>query len=221
MASESTRKDPAWKYAHQLDPKNPNQFKCNFCGKVSNGGVYRVKQHLVGGSRNVTVCQKCPLDVREEIKEYMGNKKTQKDQMNLLPHIDEMNNDFEEDEDDIAYEIQRPRGSSSKALPSNQNSYFAGSKRLKKKGPMDVFYTPNPDFVVQNRKGKQTTTSKTPSSSRARPRGSRSSNACQLIDEEEADSEETEEEDVEGYKSNDEEEDYELRVVDIEDDDDC
>ncbi|XP_028110596.1 uncharacterized protein LOC114309095 [Camellia sinensis] len=156
MASESTRKDLAWKYAHQLDPKNPNQFKCNFCGKVSNGKVYRVKQHLVGGSRNVTACQKCPPDVREEIKVYMGNKKTQKEQMNLLPHFDEMNNDFEEGEDDIAYDIHRPHGPSGKSLASNQNSSFAGSKRLKKKGPMDVFYTPNPDFVVQNRKGKQT-----------------------------------------------------------------
>ncbi|GMP56541.1 hypothetical protein CsSME_00020983 [Camellia sinensis var. sinensis] len=75
--------------------------------------------------------------------------------------------------------------------------------------------------VRERNKRTRSTTSKTPSSSRARPRGSRSSNARQLIDEEEADSEETEEEDVEGYKSNDEEEDYELRTVDIEDDDDC
>ncbi|XP_028088946.1 uncharacterized protein LOC114289419 isoform X2 [Camellia sinensis] len=73
--------------------------------------------------------------------------------------------------------------------------------------------------VRERNKRTRSTTSKTPSASRARPRGSRSSNA--LIDEEEVDSEETEEEDVEGYKSNDEEEDYELCAVDIEDDDDC
>ncbi|XP_028084973.1 uncharacterized protein LOC114286086 [Camellia sinensis] len=80
-----------------------------------------------------------------------------KEQINLLPHFDEMNNDLEEDEDDVAFEIHRPCGPSGKSLPSNQNSSFAGSKRLKTKGPMDVFYTPNPNFVVQNKKGKQTT----------------------------------------------------------------
>ena len=74
----SNRKDPAWQYANLENPQNNNRFKCNFCGKISNGGVYRVKQHLAGGFRNITACPKCPTEVREEIREYMTKKRTEK-----------------------------------------------------------------------------------------------------------------------------------------------
>ena len=75
MASEgSNKKNLAWQYAHLENPQNINRFKCSFCGKNSNGGVYRVKRHLAGGYRNVTVCPKYRPEVREEIKEYMAKK---------------------------------------------------------------------------------------------------------------------------------------------------
>ncbi|RWR97229.1 DUF659 domain-containing protein/Dimer_Tnp_hAT domain-containing protein [Cinnamomum micranthum f. kanehirae] len=61
-------------------------------------------------------------------------------------------------------------------------------------------------------------TTRATSTSRATPRVSKSSNVLQLVDEEDASSVETDEEDVEGYKSNDEEEDYDLLGVDVEDD---
>ncbi|RWR88531.1 hypothetical protein CKAN_01754600 [Cinnamomum micranthum f. kanehirae] len=69
MSSEgSNKKDPAWQYAHLKNPQNNKRFKYNFCGKISNGGVYRVKQHLAEGYRNGTACPKCPTEVREEIR---------------------------------------------------------------------------------------------------------------------------------------------------------
>ena len=67
-------------------------------------------------------------------------------------------------------------------------------------------------FVV----GESSQRTRATSTSRATPRGSRSSNVLQLVDEEEASSEETDEVDVDGYKSNNEE-DYDLLGVDVED----
>ncbi|RWR83605.1 proline--tRNA ligase, chloroplastic/mitochondrial-like protein [Cinnamomum micranthum f. kanehirae] len=62
----------------------------------------------------------------------------------------------------------------------------------------------------------QRTRATSTSRARATPRVTRSSSVLQLVDEEE--SEETDEEDVDGYKSNDEGQDYDLLGVDVEDD---
>ncbi|RWR83273.1 hypothetical protein CKAN_01202400 [Cinnamomum micranthum f. kanehirae] len=62
----------------------------------------------------------------------------------------------------------------------------------------------------------QRTRATSTSRARATPRVTRSSSILQLVDEEE--SEETDEEDVDGYKSNDEGQDYDLLGVDVEDD---
>eukprot|EP00268_Persea_americana_P017614 TRINITY_DN18501_c0_g1_i8.p1 TRINITY_DN18501_c0_g1~~TRINITY_DN18501_c0_g1_i8.p1 ORF type:complete len:113 (+),score=26.34 TRINITY_DN18501_c0_g1_i8:176-514(+) len=105
----SNKKDPAWQYAHLENPQNNNRFKWNFCGKISNGGVYWVKQHLVGGFRNITTCPKCPAEVREEIREYMTKKKTEKEEMNMLPHFDELANELEDDDDDVVEVNERSK----------------------------------------------------------------------------------------------------------------
>ncbi|RWR76251.1 hypothetical protein CKAN_00468500 [Cinnamomum micranthum f. kanehirae] len=144
--------------------QNINRSKCNFCGKISNGGVYRVKQHLAGGFRNITACPKCPTEVREEIREYKTKKKKEKEEMNMLPHFDELANAYEEDEEDDVEVIERGKrplahGSEvSSARGSTTISTVSKTKKPKQKGPIDVFFTPNPDVVVQNRKaqGKQT-----------------------------------------------------------------
>ncbi|XP_028078208.1 uncharacterized protein LOC114280076 [Camellia sinensis] len=101
---ESGRKDPAGKYSTMVNPGNLSKFKCNFCGKEMNGGACRVKQHLVGGYRNVTKCVRCLTEVRDEISEFMAKKKQVKEQINLMPDFDDMidEEDFEdEDEDDL------------------------------------------------------------------------------------------------------------------------
>ncbi|GFZ01654.1 hypothetical protein Acr_15g0002630 [Actinidia rufa] len=163
--------------------------------------------------------------------------------MHMMPDFDEMDNELEDNEDDIVETDQR-----GKSIRSNQSSISFPSKvkKPKTKGPMDTFFTPNPDVVVQNR-GKQTkidandpykkelrdramtrftrasgvgerSKQTRATTSRIRSKGSTStSNTIHLMDEEEAGSEETEE-DAEGYKSGDEDEDVDLLVVDVEDD---
>ena len=55
-----------------VNSHNINKFKCKLCGKDIIGGAYRVKQHLVGGYRNVTTCPKLSPHFREEVKEYIS-----------------------------------------------------------------------------------------------------------------------------------------------------
>ncbi|MQL71231.1 hypothetical protein Taro_003549 [Colocasia esculenta] len=42
------------------------------------GGIYRLKQHLVGIAGNVSKCPSCPMEVRNEIKAYMKGEKIEK-----------------------------------------------------------------------------------------------------------------------------------------------
>ncbi|XP_059654971.1 uncharacterized protein LOC132301760 [Cornus florida] len=152
MPSEGSRKDPAWNYSHLENPKDTNAVTCNFCAKVTKGGIYRAKQHLAGGYRNVSACTRCPSSVREEIKEYMSKKKEEKEQMNLLPS-DEINFIDGEDEDDVM-EVSNQ----GKRVASTGSASVNSSKMQKQKGPIDLYFTPRPEIVVQKRKegGKQT-----------------------------------------------------------------
>ncbi|KAA0032269.1 uncharacterized protein E5676_scaffold1327G00190 [Cucumis melo var. makuwa] len=147
MADESSKKDPAWKYGRLQNDQDINMFVCGFCSKVTKGGVYRLKQHLVGSYRNVTACRKCPDHVKEEIKDYMSKKKEIKEQRNLIVDIDVQDYGIE-DEDEGSISVNNRATSSGSSL-----------KKPRQKGPMDAFFTPNPETVVQNRKndkGKQT-----------------------------------------------------------------
>ncbi|XP_028062825.1 uncharacterized protein LOC114266138 [Camellia sinensis] len=145
-----------------VNPQNLSKFICNFCDKEMNGGVYRVKQHLAGGYKNVVACKKCPSHVKDEIKDSMSQKSQSKVQLRMVPDFDEMDND--DDDDDEILEInqhgKRPvstQGSTRREQGSN-SSKSVGSKQPKQKGPMDVYFTPDPEVAVQNRKakGKQT-----------------------------------------------------------------
>ncbi|KAA0068068.1 hypothetical protein E6C27_scaffold238G00160 [Cucumis melo var. makuwa] len=147
MADESSKKDPAWKYGRLQNEQDINTFVCGFCSKVTKGGVYRLKQHLVGGYRNAIACKKCPDHVKEEIRDYMSKKKEIKEQRNLIVDIDVQDYGME-DEDEGSINVNNRATSSGSSL-----------KKPRQKGPMDAFFTPNPESVVQNRKndkGKQT-----------------------------------------------------------------
>ncbi|RVW13610.1 hypothetical protein CK203_088822 [Vitis vinifera] len=154
-SSASGRRDPRWKYDRLVNEKDLNTIICIFCDKVTKGGIYRHKQHLVGGYRNAKKCRKCPEHVREEMEEYMSSKKNQKEQMNMGSEY--VNEDlFGLEDEDIGEEINSRTDvtniSSGGSNRGGSGSRKFSSKKPRQKGPMDHFFTPNAEMVVQNRR---------------------------------------------------------------------
>ncbi|KAJ4836008.1 hypothetical protein Tsubulata_033309 [Turnera subulata] len=54
--------DPGWEHGVAQDDRK-KKVKCNYCGKVVSGGIYRLKQHLARVSGEVTYCDKAPEEV--------------------------------------------------------------------------------------------------------------------------------------------------------------
>lgn len=92
--------DPGWEHGIAQDEKK-KKVKCNYCGKIVSGGIYRLKQHLARISGEVTYCDKAPEEVRfrmkENLEECRSNKKARQSedvrQVNFNFHS---NNDEEE-----------------------------------------------------------------------------------------------------------------------------
>ena len=127
MSSSKNRPiDPVRKYGAQ-DPHNKSNFTCNFCGTVVKGGAYRLKQHLIGGFKDA---KNSPEHVKEELKAFMDNKQSLKAQQARF----QLHEPDEYDDEEV--EIAPP-------------------KKPRQKGPMDMYYTPNPYETVKgrNRKG--------------------------------------------------------------------
>ncbi|GMP35730.1 hypothetical protein CsSME_00008071 [Camellia sinensis var. sinensis] len=108
--------------------------------------------------RNVTKCVRCPTEVRDEISEFMAKKKQVKEQINLMPDFDDMvdEEDFE-DEDDLVELPQHGKKSTptqGSTQRTSSSSVQSKLKRPRKIGPMDCFFTPDPDVVAQKQKGK-------------------------------------------------------------------
>ncbi|KAL9240750.1 hypothetical protein vseg_014934 [Gypsophila vaccaria] len=70
--------DPGWDHGIAQDARK-KKVKCNYCGKVVSGGIYRLKQHLARVSGEVTYCDRAPEDVylkmRENLDWCRSNKK--------------------------------------------------------------------------------------------------------------------------------------------------
>ena len=92
------------------------------------GGIYRHKQHLVGGHRNAKKCTKCPVHVRQEMEDYMNGKKNQNEQLKMR------NEDFEDIDEKVksrrvASNItrggsNRGRGSTKRSRERADGSFF-------------------------------------------------------------------------------------------------
>lgn len=54
--------DPGWEHGSAQDERK-KKVKCNYCGKVVSGGIFRLKQHLARLTGEVTHCEKVPEDV--------------------------------------------------------------------------------------------------------------------------------------------------------------
>ncbi|XP_022004129.1 uncharacterized protein LOC110901626 [Helianthus annuus] len=107
--------DPSRKYGTQ-NPKVRANITCNFCGKMCKGGVYHLKQHLVGGFTCVVKCTKCPEHVREKMRDFIQKKEMSKVEsvMNSKIYADVYDLDEEEEDEEVtgsgkASQAKKPR----------------------------------------------------------------------------------------------------------------
>ncbi|KAH1077183.1 hypothetical protein GLYMA_19G102600v4 [Glycine max] len=145
-ATRKNKADPGWKYCHSLVEGDTNTIVCNFCGKITKGGITRAKQHLIGKSDNVAACKKTPPNVvEEELKEYMATKKSGTTYSTSGSGNMANIRDFEFGEP-IGCD-----GSEDEFADSCNAAASAKTKCGTKKGPMDKFCK-NPENVINRRK---------------------------------------------------------------------
>ncbi|XP_058775073.1 uncharacterized protein LOC131649323 [Vicia villosa] len=81
------KSDPAWK--HALPVPNSKKWKCKFCREDFSGGVYRIKHHLAGTSKDVKPCRAVPDEVKKEIVTVVVELQTKLIQKSNLYDIEE------------------------------------------------------------------------------------------------------------------------------------
>ncbi|XP_021664706.2 uncharacterized protein LOC110653401 [Hevea brasiliensis] len=93
--------DPGWEHGTAQDERK-KKVKCNYCGKVVSGGIFRLKQHLARISGEVTHCDKVPeeacLNMRKNLEGCRSGQKRRRSeykQKSLPFHPDECD-DMEE-----------------------------------------------------------------------------------------------------------------------------
>ncbi|EEF43186.1 uncharacterized protein LOC8261347 [Ricinus communis] len=69
--------DPGWEHGVAQDERK-KKVKCNYCGKVVSGGIYRLKQHLARVSGEVTYCDKAPEEVYLRMKANLEGSRSSK-----------------------------------------------------------------------------------------------------------------------------------------------
>ncbi|CAN1806245.1 hypothetical protein LINPERHAP1_LOCUS24614 [Linum perenne] len=121
----STSVDPGWEHGIAQDDRK-KKVKCNYCGKIVSGGIYRLKQHLARVSGEVTYCDKAPEDVYRKMKQNLeGSRSSRKPR---APEDEEqayLNLHYEDDDDLPAPAASCPVGSrrtKGKQLMANDRS---------------------------------------------------------------------------------------------------
>lgn len=97
--------DPGWEHGIAQDERK-KKVKCNYCGKIVSGGIYRLKQHLARVSGEVTYCDKAPeevfLKMRENLEGCRSNKKPRQSEDDGHTYLNFHQNDDEEEEEEHA-----------------------------------------------------------------------------------------------------------------------
>ncbi|KAI3695626.1 hypothetical protein L1987_78625 [Smallanthus sonchifolius] len=100
--------DPGWEHGTAQDEKK-KKVRCNYCGKVVSGGIYRLKQHLARVSGEVTYCDKAPEEVCLKMKDNLegcriGKKPKQIEYEEHTPYLNFPPCSNDNDNDDVVEE---------------------------------------------------------------------------------------------------------------------
>lgn len=116
--------DPGWEHGTAQDEKK-KKVKCNYCGKVVSGGVYRLKQHLARVSGEVTYCDRAPEDVylkmRENLEGCRSNKKPKVSENDERAYLNFQTHDDDDDDgmENIGYRRKGKKVMTDKSLVLN------------------------------------------------------------------------------------------------------
>ncbi|XP_058000818.1 uncharacterized protein LOC110635266 isoform X2 [Hevea brasiliensis] len=99
--------DPGWEHGVAQDERK-KKVKCNYCGKVVSGGIFRLKQHLARVSGEVTYCDKAPEEVYLRMKENLegsrsNNKKGKQSQDDGQAYLNFQYDDEEDHEHHVGF----------------------------------------------------------------------------------------------------------------------
>ncbi|PSR92451.1 Alanine--tRNA ligase [Actinidia chinensis var. chinensis] len=99
--------DPGWEHGIAQDERK-KKVRCNYCGKIVSGGIYRLKQHLARLSGEVTYCDKAPeevcLKMRENLEGCRFGKKPRQIEYEEQGYLNfQSNDDVEEEEEQTGY----------------------------------------------------------------------------------------------------------------------
>lgn len=112
--------DPGWEHGVAQDERK-KKVRCNYCGKVVSGGIYRLKQHLARLSGEVTYCDKAPEEVRLKMRENLEGcrvgKKSRQSEYDEQSYLNfNAADDLEEEDQVISYRRKGKQLSSDKDL---------------------------------------------------------------------------------------------------------
>ncbi|XP_070043656.1 uncharacterized protein [Nicotiana tomentosiformis] len=137
MAPKEDRKDPAWAYSERVCETNKMAIRCLFCDKISSGGIYRQKAHLIGGDPNVASCPKVPSHVKEDLKAFLHKKRELKTQLIHEQELYNLDDDDETEEGDDASSLPPKSQKRGRMQPMSSSCGSTG----KTKGPMDCYFS--------------------------------------------------------------------------------
>nr|GLL21970.1 uncharacterized protein LOC109167856 [Ipomoea trifida] len=149
--SNPKNQDPEWDHGTPVVDKGTTHVRCKYCDKITKGGIYRHKLHLVGGNRNVTGCKKCPPIVRDAMKEYMLNKKQRKEEVSSTATMGVPSKfDFDEKGDE---DMDFPEMAGNPGI-----GISLGSSNQSIKGPMDLYFNKKEHQSLKRSKGGESVT---------------------------------------------------------------
>ncbi|XP_052204967.1 uncharacterized protein LOC127809864 isoform X1 [Diospyros lotus] len=114
--------DPGWDHGVAQDERK-KKVRCNYCGKIVSGGIYRLKQHLARVSGEVTYCDKAPEDVclkmRENLEGCRFGKKPKQIEYDEQTYLSFPSNEDVEEEEHIGYKSKGKQLMGDKGLVIN------------------------------------------------------------------------------------------------------
>ena len=75
--------DVGWEYGVLVDANNKDKVKCKFRGKVMQGGIYRLKQHVAHEGKNVRKCRDSTDEAKANCKKSLDEAKRKREEKTI------------------------------------------------------------------------------------------------------------------------------------------